>query len=91
MDRRSYRHCLRRVDSKNNQHIIERKGTIMSKESDKLFELIQRAIQDGVVTNEEYQEIISQAAADGREDLEERALLSNLQELIASGCIKRVA
>lgn len=91
MNTRTYRYCFRRVDCSNNQKSIKRKGTQMSKESDKLFELIQRAIQDGVVTNEEYHQIISQTAEDGREDLEERALLSNLQELIASGCIKRVA
>ena len=63
----------------------------MSRESDKLLELINKAIEDGVVTNQEYHQILAQAAADGREDPEERALLSNLQELIANGSVKRVA
>jgi hypothetical protein len=63
----------------------------MSRESDKLLEMIKQAIEDGVVTNEEYTRILAQAAADGREDPEELALLNNLQELIASGTVKRVA
>ena len=71
--------------------IINRKETVMSRESDKLLEMIKQAIEDGVVTNEEYTKILAQAAADGREDPEELALLNNLQELIASGTVKRVA
>jgi hypothetical protein len=63
----------------------------MSRESDKLLELIKKAIEDGVVTNKEYHQILAQAAADGREDPEERALLSNLQELISNGTVNRVA
>ena len=63
----------------------------MSRESDKLLEIIKRSIEDGLVTNEEYNKILAQAAADGREDTEELALLSNLRELIASGAVKRVA
>jgi len=63
----------------------------MSRESDKLLELIRKAIEDGVVTSQEYHQILAQAAADGHEDSEERALLSNLKELISSGAVKRVA
>jgi len=63
----------------------------MSRESDKLLELIKKAIEDGVVTNKEYNQILAQAAADGQEDPEERALLSNLQELISNGTVRRVA
>ena len=63
----------------------------MSRESDKLLQMIKQAIEDGVVTNEEYNRILAQAAADGREDPEELALLSNLQEMIANGTVKRVA
>lgn len=68
-----------------------RKAAIMSKESDKLFELIKRSIEDGVLTNEEYMSILNQAAADGLEDTEELVLLGKLQELIASGTVKKVA
>jgi len=60
-------------------------------ESDKLLEVIKKAIEDGLITNQEYHEIVAQAAADGREDLEERAILANLHEMIANGTIKRVA
>ncbi len=63
----------------------------MSRESDKLLEMITQAIEDGVVTNGEYHRILAQASADGREDPEELALLSNLRELIANGTVKRVA
>lgn len=62
----------------------------MSRESDKLLELINKAIEDGVVTSKEYQQILSQAAADGQEDPEELALLKNLQEMISNGTVKRV-
>ena len=91
MNKTTYRNCLRRVNCTNHQKLIQRKGSIMSRESDKLLEIIKKSIEDGIVTNEEYHQIISQAAADGLEDAEERALLSNLQELIASGAVKRVA
>jgi hypothetical protein len=63
----------------------------MSRESDKLLAMINKSIEDGVITNQEYSRILAQAAADGREDPEEVALLSNLQDLIASGAVKRVA
>lgn len=63
----------------------------MEKESDKLLDLIKKSIADGVVTNQEYSQILAQAGADGREDAEELALLANLQELIANGTVKRVA
>ena len=63
----------------------------MSTESEKLRILIDKAIEDGVVTMKEYNQILSQAAADGYEDSEERALLANLQEMIADGTVKRTA
>ncbi|PLX84063.1 MAG: hypothetical protein C0614_05325 [Desulfuromonas sp.] len=63
----------------------------MASESDKLREMINKAIEDGLVTNKEYNQILAQAAADGREDFEERALLANLQEMIANGTVKRTA
>ena len=63
----------------------------MASEADKLKELIKKAIEDGIVTSKEYHEILSQAGADGHEDPEERALLANLQEMIANGSVKRTA
>lgn len=56
-----------------------------------LKEMINRAIADGVVTVEEYNQILIQAGADGHEDTEERALLAQLHEMIADGTIERVA
>ena len=63
----------------------------MATEADKLSRLINKAIEDGVVTSKEYNEILAQAAADGQEDVEERALLAKLQEMIADGTVKRTA
>ena len=63
----------------------------MSTESEKLRILINQAIEDGIVTMKEYNQILSQAAADGYEDPEEKALLANLQEMIADGTVKRTA
>jgi hypothetical protein len=63
----------------------------MSTESEKLLNLIKVAIEDDKLTNSEYNSILSQAAADGFEDPEEIALLSNLQEMISNGTVKRVA
>lgn len=59
-------------------------------EAEKLKEMIDHAIADGVVTNQEYHDILAQAADDGYEDSEERALLSSLQHMIATGVVKRV-
>ena len=61
------------------------------RESEKLQKLINAAIDDGLLTTSEYNLILSQAAADGREDPEEVALLKNLHEMISNGTIKRVA
>ncbi len=63
----------------------------MATEADKLRELINKAIEDGVVTSKEYHEILAQSGADGHEDAEERALLASLQAMIADGSVKRTA
>jgi len=63
----------------------------MTSESEKLRILINKAIEDGIVTTAEYNQILTQAGADGQEDAEERALLANLQEMIANGTVKRTA
>ncbi len=61
----------------------------MASQSSKLIALIQQAIEDGVITSKEYHDIVAQAAADGIEDAEERAILANLHEMIANGTVKR--
>lgn len=57
----------------------------------KLAENINRAIEDQVITNSEYEEIIHIANEDGVIDPEERALLSQLQEMISDRTVRRVA
>lgn len=57
----------------------------------KLAEIINQAIEDHVITNAEYEEIIHIANEDGVIDAEERALLGQLQEMISDRTVRRVA
>ena len=61
------------------------------RESEKLRLVIDAAIEDGILTSKKYNQILAQAASDGREDPEEIALLKNLHEMIANGVVKKVA
>jgi tellurite resistance protein len=61
-----------------------------SKSASNLKELIIHAIQDLEVTPDEYQKIMDCAQDDGHIDNEEKALLSQFQEMIINGTIKRV-
>ncbi|OPZ60963.1 MAG: hypothetical protein BWY87_00143 [Deltaproteobacteria bacterium ADurb.Bin510] len=56
-----------------------------------LDEAIKRAIDDHVITNAEYEEILRLADADGVIDHHERLLLAELNGMIADGTIKRTA
>jgi hypothetical protein len=56
----------------------------------KLKELINHAIHDLEVKPEEYQKIMDCAHGDCHIDQEEKALLSQFQEMISNGTIKRV-
>ena len=56
----------------------------------KLGELINKAIEDCELTHSEHQQIVALAHADGVIDSHERQLLSQLQEMIANGTIKKV-
>lgn len=56
-----------------------------------LVEAINRAIEDHIITNSEYEEILHIANEDGIIDPEERALLSQLQEMIADRTVRRMA
>ena len=62
----------------------------MTKESDKLVELIKQAIEDCELSTSEYNAILRQADADKVLDPDERVLLRQLQEMLANGTIKRV-
>jgi len=62
-----------------------------STSAQKLAERINKAIEDHVLTNAEYEEILQIADADGIIDPEERALLSQLKEMIVDKTVTRVA
>lgn len=55
----------------------------LSESSIRLKEVIEKAIADLKITQKEYEWIIEVATADGQIDNQERALLSQLQDLIA--------
>ncbi len=55
-----------------------------------LGELIKKAIDDCELTPSEHQRIVALAHADGVIDAQERQLLSQLQEMIANGTVKKV-
>ncbi|MEA5114403.1 MAG: hypothetical protein VB050_10275 [Geobacteraceae bacterium] len=61
-----------------------------SKSARKLSDVIHKALEDHELTNAEYEEIMHIAHEDGIIDPEERALLSQLQEMIADKTIRRV-
>ncbi len=56
----------------------------------KLAEMIKKAIDDGKLTNIEYDQILAEADADGVIDAQEKNLLSQLQEMLSNGTIKKV-
>ena len=55
-----------------------------------LKSLINHAISDLEITPTEYQQIMDLAQADGIIDKEEKALLSQFQQMISNGTVKRV-
>jgi len=60
----------------------------ISKDAQRLKELILKAIEDHVLTQSEYEEILHLASEDGIIDNHEQALLRQLQEMIANKTIK---
>lgn len=61
-----------------------------SKSASKLKELINHAIRDLEVTPDEYNKIMECAHDDSHIDKEEQALLSQFQQMLSNGTIKRV-
>ena len=57
---------------------------------DRLATIIRNAIDDGKLTNAEYDRILAIADEDGVIDSKERVLLSQLQELLSNGSVKKV-
>jgi hypothetical protein len=56
----------------------------------KLAELIKKAIDDGQLSNSEYDRIMMLADADGVIDSQEKGLLTQLQDMLADRTVKRV-
>ena len=56
----------------------------------KLAEMIKKAIDDGKITNTEYDQILALADADGVIDAQEKRLLSQLQEMLSNKTVVRV-
>ena len=60
----------------------------VSESSIRLREMIERAIEDEKITREEYDKIIHIATEDGVIDRHERALLSELQQMIEEKVVR---
>ena len=56
----------------------------------KLAEMIKKAIDDGKLTNSEYEQILALAQADGVIDRQEKRLLTQLQEMLTNKSVVRV-
>ena len=61
-----------------------------SKSASNLKELINHAMLDLEITPDEYNKIMDCAHADSHIDNEEKALLSQFQQMLSNGTIKRV-
>jgi hypothetical protein len=62
----------------------------ISREANKLRNLIENAIKDHQITREEYEQIVHMATEDGYVDTQERELLRQLREMIEDRTIKLV-
>lgn len=62
----------------------------VSESSIRLREMIEKAIEDEIITREEYDKIIHIATEDGVIDRHEKALLSELQQMIEDKAVKFV-
>ena len=60
----------------------------LTKSGQKLASVIEKAIEDSVITMAEYEEILSVADQDGVMDAHEKALLKELNAMIANRTIK---
>ena len=60
----------------------------ISESSERLRKKILKAIEDHIITQDEYDEIIMIATEDGVIDTQEQALLSELQNMIEDGSVR---
>jgi len=58
---------------------------------ERIGKMIKKAIEDGKLTNSEYEQILAIAEADFVIDAQEKKLLAELQELLANKTVIRVA
>lgn len=63
----------------------------LSESAHRLKEMISKAIEDHQITREEYDQVISLVMEDGHVDPQERALLSELQDMIENRMVRLVA
>jgi hypothetical protein len=63
---------------------------MLTKSGKQLEEIIKKAIDDHVIKNSEYEEIIELIHADGVIDRHEKVLMKELNDLIADKTVKRV-
>jgi hypothetical protein len=71
-------------------YFLRRMTMAVSESGRKLAEMIKKAIDDGKLTTTEYEQILMLAEEDGHIDAHEKSLLSNLQELVENGSVKRI-
>lgn len=62
-----------------------------SESAHRLKEMINKAMEDHVITRDEYDEIIHIATEDGHIDPQERALLYELQDMIENRVVRMIA
>lgn len=62
----------------------------LTKAGIELKEVIEKAIEDCVITNSEFEEIMKMANKDGVIDDHEQRMLSQLQALLENGTLKRI-
>ena len=62
----------------------------LTKSGLELKDVIEKAINDHVITNSEYEEIMKVASKDGMIDDHEQRLRSQLQGLLGNGTVERV-
>lgn len=60
----------------------------LSESGERLRQVINKAIEDHIITPEEYDEIINISMEDGHIDQQERALLAQLQQMIENNEVK---
>ncbi|PKN67589.1 MAG: hypothetical protein CVU57_02510 [Deltaproteobacteria bacterium HGW-Deltaproteobacteria-15] len=63
---------------------------MLTKSGRNLEEVIKKAIDDHVIKNSEYEEIIDLAHGDGKIDAHERVLLQELNDLISNKSVRRI-